>query len=243
MSLRINRERQGPSDFPRRRRAARPPAMVLRPKRVRLIPGIAASLHPSSARAQRPQCPAVRGANSVAVALHPQPVWPSGDVSPGRYSRGQVRNRDSSATPPRDAGIGNWGSGLPQPTVSRGLRLLTRFHTVCSAKGGTTMGYARYIGRVGALAAALGVATMVASTPGVALAEEEPGSDNPPSSSNHWRIRDFGAVGRPLPNPATPPASDPAIRSVVSNVASPSALASASQTIGSSESGPLTILA
>jgi len=37
--------------------------------------------------------------------VHPQPVWPSGDVSPGRYSRGQLRDGNSSATPPRDVGI------------------------------------------------------------------------------------------------------------------------------------------
>lgn len=34
------------------------------------------------------------------------------------------------------------------------------------------MGYARYIGRIGALAAALGAATVVVNTPGVALAED-----------------------------------------------------------------------
>ena len=43
------------------------------------------------------------------------------------------------------------------------------------------MGYATYIGRVGALAVALGIGVAVANTPGVAWAEP---SDSSPSGSS-----------------------------------------------------------
>src|SRR6185295_7467779 len=49
---------------------------------------------------------------------------------------------------------------------------------------GTTMGTAKYIGRVGALAVALGVGAAIANTPGVALADpSESGSTSSSSAS------------------------------------------------------------
>src|SRR6185312_4806971 len=50
---------------------------------------------------------------------------------------------------------------------------------------GTTMGTAKYIGRVGALAVALGVGAAIANTPGVALADpSDSGSTSSPAASD-----------------------------------------------------------
>jgi hypothetical protein len=60
-------------------------------------------------------------------------------------------------------------------------------------RSGSKLCYARYVGRVGALAVSLGVGFAVASTPGIALADEStnaaassnpPGSSNPPSANS-----------------------------------------------------------
>ena len=45
------------------------------------------------------------------------------------------------------------------------------------------MGHARYIGRVGALAVALGIGAAVANTPGVAWAEPDSTANSSPDSS------------------------------------------------------------
>src|SRR6185295_13257380 len=45
-------------------------------------------------------------------------------------------------------------------------------------------GYGRFVGRVGALAVALGLGAAIANSPGIALADEEPGAaSGAPSSS------------------------------------------------------------
>src|SRR6188474_1074303 len=48
---------------------------------------------------------------------------------------------------------------------------------------GIAMGYAKHVGRVGALAVALGIGAAVATTPGVAWAEGPEDGSNPPPAS------------------------------------------------------------
>src|SRR6476469_3251457 len=66
------------------------------------------------------------------------------------------------------------------------LRLLLRVRV--QAREVVVMGYARYVGRVGGLAVALGVGVAVATTPGVACAEPtdngSSGASNPSSDSS-----------------------------------------------------------
>ena len=61
----------------------------------------------------------------------------------------------------------------------------------------TPTAYAKYIGRVGALAVALGVSGAVATTPGVAWADESssPTSSSPPASESESARVHFG-IGR-----------------------------------------------
>ncbi len=63
------------------------------------------------------------------------------------------------------------------------------------------MGYAKHVGRVGALAVALGIGAAVATTPGVAWAdgESEPGVEAPKAPegpSEPGLARWFGAIDR-----------------------------------------------
>lgn len=82
--------------------------------------------------------------------------------------------------------------------------------------GGIRMGYAQYVGRVGALAVALGVGAAVATTPGIAWADDgSPAS--PPSAGADADPRDAAEAGDPStegsggtsPDPAGTGASEP----------------------------------
>ena len=50
------------------------------------------------------------------------------------------------------------------------------------------MGYVSYVGRVGALAVALGVGSAVATMPGVALAQPSDSNSSSPSSGESWFV-------------------------------------------------------
>ena len=65
------------------------------------------------------------------------------------------------------------------------------------------MGYARYIGRVGTLATALGVAAVVGNTPGVALADDL--GANAPSSESSSESSKAGPASQPASDPSTTP--------------------------------------
>jgi hypothetical protein len=68
---------------------------------------------------------------------------------------------------------------------------------------GITMGYAKYIGRVGALAVAPGVGAAIASTPGVAFAEgSDAGLDSSSSSSIQPNTPADHVPGGPAPRTA-----------------------------------------
>src|SRR6185312_8698461 len=69
--------------------------------------------------------------------------------------------------------------------TTRLIGALPRLSAPLSTGEGTTMGTAKYIGRVGALAVALGVGAAIANTPGVALADpSDSGSTSSPSASD-----------------------------------------------------------
>ena len=94
------------------------------------------------------------------------------------------------------------------------------------------MGYARYIGRVGTLATALGVAAVVGNTPGVALADDL--GANAPSSESSSESSKAGPANQPASDPSTPP--DP------SNVSSPPAQTTPSETATQIDTRPVTII-
>src|SRR6185312_14070525 len=75
---------------------------------------------------------------------------------------------------------------------------------------GIGMGYAKYVGRVGALAFALGLGAAVAtSTPGIALAEEpEPNPDPGTNQPNEPQPDPAPNNPNPNPDPAPPPAGE-----------------------------------
>src|SRR4051794_36403397 len=65
--------------------------------------------------------------------------------------------------------------------------------------GGFVMGYAKHIGRIGALAVALGIGTAVAGTPGVAWADT-PGSSSDSSSTGSDDNGGAGSEGGSTPS-------------------------------------------
>lgn len=72
------------------------------------------------------------------------------------------------------------------------------------------MGYARYIGRVGALAVALGVGAAVATTPGVALAQDGEGSAPNNTETSQEQSNPNPDPGSEAQAPSEPSGSDPA---------------------------------
>ena len=86
----------------------------------------------------------------------------------------------------RDRGGLPWGQGKSAPTICR--RRITRrtsLHGIARIDW-TTSRYARYVGRVGALAVALGIGGALVTTPGMAWADDSPSapsSEAGPSSS------------------------------------------------------------
>src|SRR5690349_4023467 len=99
------------------------------------------------------------------------------------------------------------------------------------------MGYSRYIGRVGALAAALGVATIVAGTPGFAAAD---GTD----TANQSAVGDGQAPGgteKPEPTGSVKPQAD-ATEPQTGVTAVPTPAANPSQSVTLAKDGPVTTL-
>ena len=76
--------------------------------------------------------------------------------------------------------------------------------------GVTTMGNAKYIGRVGALAVALGVGIAVANSPGVALAEPaDSGPSSAPDASSSSSLRHSGATSTDTSATSSSTSTDP----------------------------------
>src|SRR5215203_377109 len=99
----------------------------------------------------------------------------------------QRARRDSDTSrrrsPPPGIGVVDYPS---QPAAAHLVSLAKAMRTPKSVgvRGGTTMGNAKYVGRVGALAVALGIGTAVATTPWVAVAEPSADSSSASGSSS-----------------------------------------------------------
>src|SRR4029077_3383444 len=89
------------------------------------------------------------------------------------------RNESKKTQPPL------YRQSMVHQRTTRLIGALPRLSAPLSPGEGTTMGTAKYIGRVGALAVALGVGAAIANTPGVALADpSDSGSTSSSSASD-----------------------------------------------------------